>query len=161
MDAIDIRKATIDDVPLLLRLIRGLAEYEKLSDKVTATESDLREHLFGPDAKAEAVIARSAGQPVGLAVYVTVYSTFSGKPGLYLEDLYVDPEYRGRGIGRRLISWVARQGAQSGCVRMNWSVLDWNEPALAFYDSLGAEPVKSWVGYSISGDAFQRLAGQD
>jgi GNAT superfamily N-acetyltransferase len=160
MPAISIQPAATSDIPLLLQLIKGLAAYEKLSDKVTATEADLREHLFGPDAKAAAAIARIDGEAAGIAVYFTVYSTFSGKPGLYLEDLFVEPAYRSRGVGRSLMAWLAKQGAERGCVRMNWSVLDWNEPALAFYDNLGAEPAKDWLGYSISGDAFLRLAEQ-
>jgi GNAT superfamily N-acetyltransferase len=147
-----------DDAAALLRLIQALADYEKLSHKVVATEEGLRQWLFGPRAVAEAVIARADGEPAGFAVFFPTFSTFAGKPGLYLEDLFVVPQWRRRGLGRRLLAHVAGLAASRGCNRVSWSVLDWNRPALDFYRGLGAEPVQEWVGYSLSGEAFERLA---
>lgn len=153
-----IEPATARDVPVVLLMIGGLAEYEKLSHKVVATEDGLRESLFGPRPAAEVVIARAGGEPAGFAVFFPTFSTFQGKPGLYLEDLFVVPRWRRHGLGRKLLAHVAATAAARGCNRLGWSVLDWNQPALDFYRSLGAEPVQEWVGYGLAGEAFERLA---
>lgn len=153
-----IEPATERDVPVVLQMIRGLAEYEKLSHKVVATEEGLRKSLFGPRAAAEVVIARAGDEPAGFAVFFPTFSTFQGKPGLYLEDLFVVPRWRRHGLGRKLLAYLAATAAARGCNRLSWSVLDWNRPALDFYRSLGAEPVQEWVGYGLSGEAFNRLA---
>jgi len=150
--------ATDADVPALLRLIRGLAEYERLSHLVVATEEALRAALFGHRPVAEAILARVDGEVVGFAVFFPSFSTFAGRPNMYLEDLYVEPQWRRRGAGRKLFAHVARVAAARGCGQMSWSVLHWNEPALNFYRGLGAAPVKDWVGYHLSGESFRRLA---
>jgi GNAT superfamily N-acetyltransferase len=153
-----LRAATVDDAALLLSLIRALAEYEKLAHECVATEASLREHLFGPRPYAEAIIAEADGQPAGFALFFHNYSTFVGKPGIYLEDLFVKPEYRGLGIGKRLLVEVARLGVERGCGRYEWTVLDWNEPAIRFYESLGAEMKREWIIHRVSGEALSRLA---
>jgi GNAT superfamily N-acetyltransferase len=153
-----LRAATVDDAALLLSLIRALAEYEKLAHECVATEASLREHLFGPRPYAEALIAEADGQPAGFALFFHNYSTFVGKPGIYLEDLFVKPEYRGLGIGKRLLVEVARLGVERGCGRYEWTVLDWNEPAIRFYESLGAEMKREWIINRVSGEALSRLA---
>ena len=157
---IDIRihPAIERDVPAVLRLIKGLAEYERLTHKVVATERGLHAALFGSRPVAEAILARVSDEPVGFAVFFPTFSTFAGRPNLYLEDLYVELPWRRKGVGRRLIAHVARIAAARGWSQMSWSVLDWNAPALDFYRSLGAEPVTEWVGYRIGGDALSRLA---
>ena len=157
---IDIRidPATERDVPALLSLIKGLAEYERLAHKVVATEDGLHAALFGPRPVAEAVLGRVSAEPVGFAVFFATFSTFAGRPNMYLEDLYVEPPWRRKGVGRRLIAHVARIAMVRGWGQMSWSVLGWNEPALSFYRGLGAEPVTEWVGYRIGGEAFSRLA---
>jgi GNAT superfamily N-acetyltransferase len=156
--AIRIDPAIERDVPAVLRLIKGLAEYERLTHKVVATETGLHAALFGPRPVAEAILARVSAEPVGFAVFFPTFSTFAGRPNMYLEDLYVELPWRRKGVGRRLIARVARIAAARGWSQMSWSVLDWNEPALDFYRSLGAEPVTEWVGYRIGGEAFSRLA---
>lgn len=158
---IRILPATEQDVPLLLRLIQCLAEYEKLSDEVTATEEGLRETLFGENPAAEVILAYAGVEPVGFAVYFGNYSTFLGRPGLYLEDLFVLPEWRNRGIGRRILSNLARIAVERGCGRMEWSVLDWNEPALRFYRSLGAQAMDQWTVYRLAGDALRQFGSSD
>lgn len=155
---ISIDAAGPGDVPLILDLIRELAEYERLSHAVTATEEDLRQTLFGPQAYAHTLIARLGGQPAGFAVYFFNYSTFLGKPGLYLEDLYVRPAARRQGVGQRLLAHLAGIGLERGCGRMEWAVLDWNERAIAFYVSLGASPNEEWTTYRLSSEALRRLA---
>lgn len=154
-----IRAATIDDVPLILRFIRGLAEYERLADQVVATEDGLRETLFGPRPYAEVVIAEEGGEPAGFALFFHNYSTFLGRPGIYLEDLFVLPEMRGRGIGRALLAHLAKLAVQRGCGRLEWWVLDWNEDAIRFYRSLGAQPMDDWTVFRVAGHALARLAG--
>ena len=148
------------DVPLILDLIRDLAEYEKLSDQVTATEADIARSLFGEQPRAEAVIARLDGEAIGFALFFHNYSTFLGRPGLYLEDLYVRPAFRGRGFGRRLLVHLARIAVDRGCGRFEWSVLDWNAPAIAAYRRAGAVPLEDWTVYRLTGDALKRLAGE-
>lgn len=154
-----IRPATVDDTPVLLSLIKGLAEYERLSHEVTATEDDLRRSLFGPRPSAEALIAYADAEPVGIAVFFPNYSTFLGRPGLYLEDIFVLPQWRGHGLGKLLMAHLAREAVRRGCGRLDWSVLDWNEPAIGFYRSLGAQPADAWTTYRLTGEALERLGG--
>ena len=153
-----IEPAGQSDIPLILTFIKGLAEYEGLA--AVATEEDLVEAFFGPRASAEAVIAYSDTEPVGFAVFFHTYSTFLGRPGLYLEDLFVLPEWRGRGAGRRLLSYVANVAVARHCGRLEWSVLDWNAPAIKFYRGLGARPEDEWTVYRLTGDALERLGGE-
>ena len=150
--------ATGNDTAVVLRMIEGLAEYEKLSDRVRATEAGLREHLFGPSPAAEVSLAYLGEEPVGFAVFFPSFSTFACQPGIYLEDLFIEPAWRGRGFGRQLLAHVAKIGVARGCDRMNWAVLPWNEPAIEFYRRLGAERVTEWDGFKIAGEAFERLA---
>jgi GNAT superfamily N-acetyltransferase len=153
-----ISPATETDIPIILSLIRGLAEYEKLSHEVVATEALLLEHLFGPRPVAEVRIARLDETVAGFALYFHNFSTFLGRPGIYLEDIFVRPEFRGRGVGRALLKEVARVAAERKCGRLEWSVLDWNEPAIKFYQSLGAKPMSEWTIYRMTGDAIRKLA---
>ncbi|NER32961.1 MAG: GNAT family N-acetyltransferase [Oscillatoria sp. SIO1A7] len=139
-----IRPATRDDVPVLFELIKALAEYEKLSHAVTGSAEVLAEHLFGERPCAEAILAESDGQKVGYALFFYNYSTFLTKPGIYLEDLFVLSDYRGRGIGKALITYVFQLAKERGCGRVEWSVLDWNEPAQEFYRHLGADILPDW-----------------
>jgi GNAT superfamily N-acetyltransferase len=152
-----IERATEADAPLILRLIRGLAEYEKLAHEVTVTEAGLRETLFGARPAAEVIIAYTGDTPVGFALFFPNYSTFLGKPGLYLEDLFVLPEWRGHGFGRGLLTHLATLAVERGCGRFEWSVLDWNEPAIGFYKSLGATLMDGWSIFRLTGDALRRL----
>jgi GNAT superfamily N-acetyltransferase len=153
-----IRAATPDDVPLILQLIRELAEYERLSHEVRATEERLHATLFAPQPAAEALIAEVDGEPVGFAVFFASYSTWEATPGLYLEDLFVRPSARGRGLGRELLEHLARLTAARGWARLEWRVLDWNEPSIAFYKKLGAEPLGDWTVFRVAGDALKKLA---
>ena len=145
------------DVPLILRLIKGLAEYEKLAHEVVATEERLRQSLFGPHPSAEVVIAYVDDEAVGFALFFHTYSTFLGQRGLYLEDLFVLPEWRGRGAGRALLTHLARIAAERGCGRFEWAVLDWNEPAINFYKNLGAKPMHEWTIFRVAGDSLAAL----
>ena len=154
---IRIARATEADVPLILRLIQGLAVYEKLAHEVTATEAGLRETLFGARPAAEVIIGYAGDTPVGFALFFPNYSTFLGKPGLYLEDLFVLPEWRGQGFGRGMLTHLARLAVERGCGRFEWSVLDWNEPAIGFYQSLGAKLMDGWSIFRVTGDALQKL----
>ncbi len=155
-----IEPATERDVPLLLTLIRGLADYERLSDRVSATEENLRASLFGERPYAEAVLAYDGNRPVGYAIYFFTYSSFQGLPGLYLEDLFVLPDSRGSGVGRRLLTFLAQKALGRGCIRMEWAVLNWNEPAIGFYKSLGAEQMNEWSVYRLSGEKLEEMAGE-
>jgi GNAT superfamily N-acetyltransferase len=156
---ITVRDAVEADVPVIARLIRELAQYERLADAVRMTEDGLRDHLFGERRHAEVLIAQTeAGQPVGFALFFHNFSTFEGRPGIYLEDLYVTPEARGTGAGRALMKRLAQAAEQRGCARLEWSVLDWNETALDFYRRLGAHPNEGWTTYRLSGDALAALA---
>ena len=157
MARIDIRPATAHDVPLVLALIRELAEYEKLSDEVCATEDQLRSTLFGIRPVAEVIIASDDDRPVGFAVFFANYSTFLGRPGLYLEDLFVRPEARGLGIGRALLEYLARLTVERGWGRLEWRVLDWNEPSIAFYKRIGAQPLSDWTVFRVAGAALREL----
>lgn len=155
-----IRPATSEDVPTILRLIRGLAEYEKLLHEVEATEAKLQATLFPTDgsrAAAECRLAWLGATPVGLTIFFTNYSTFLAKPGLYLEDLFVLPEFRGRGVGKALLLDLAKLANQRGCGRMEWTVLDWNEPAIAFYESIGAVRKTEWQICRLTGDALAKF----
>jgi GNAT superfamily N-acetyltransferase len=154
-----IERATERDVPLILQLINGLAVYEKLAHEVTATEAGLRETLFGERPAADVIIGYAGDTPVGFALFFPNYSTFLGKPGLYLEDLFVLPEWRGHGFGRGLLTELARIAVARGCGRFEWSVLDWNEPAIGFYKSLGARMMDGWSIFRVTGDALTKLAG--
>jgi GNAT superfamily N-acetyltransferase len=158
--ALRIEQATERDVPLILRLIKGLADYEKMADEVTATEEGLRATLFGPHPSAEVVIAYAGDAPAGFALFFHNYSTFLSKPGLYLEDLFVVPELRGHGFGKALLAHLAALAVERGCGRFEWSVLDWNEPAIGFYKKLGAKPMDAWTIFRVTGDALHALARQ-
>jgi len=153
-----IERATERDVPLILRLIKELAEYERMSDEVIATEDGLRRTLFGPRPAAEVVVGYAGDEPAGFALFFHNYSTFLGKPGLYLEDLFVVPKFRGRGYGKALLVHLARLAVERGCGRFEWSVLDWNEPAIGFYKKLGATPMEAWTIMRVTGDALHKLA---
>jgi GNAT superfamily N-acetyltransferase len=153
-----IRPATTADLPAICHLIRDLADFEHLSHQVTLDESRLRQHLFGPRPFAEVLLAEEAGEVVGFALFFHNYSTFLGRPGIYLEDLFVRPEFRGRGHGKALLSAVAEVAVQRGCGRLEWAVLDWNSRAIGFYQSLKAEALKEWFLYRLSGDALVAAA---
>ncbi len=154
-----IRPATAADAAAIARLIRALAEYEHLSHAVTMDEERLREHLFGPRPFAETLLAEDGGQVVGYALFFPTYSTFRGRPGLYLEDLFVEPAHRGKGHGKALLAAVARLAVERGCGRLEWSVLNWNEPAIRFYRSVGAAPVDGWTAYRLAGEALRAAGG--
>ena len=156
--AIRIERATERDVPLILRLIRGLADYEKLAHDVTATEAGLQETLFGARPAADVIIAYAGETPAGFALFFPNYSTFLGKPGLYLEDLFVLPEWRGHGLGLALMKRLAEIAVERGCGRFEWSVLDWNEPAIGFYQGLGARLMDGWSIVRVTGAALTKLA---
>ena len=160
MTDIVIRPAVREDVPRILAFIRELAEFEKLAHEAMADPADVTEHLFGTRPYAEALMAEAGGEPAGFALFFHNYSTFAGKPGIYLEDLYVRPVFRGQGVGKRLISRIAALAVERGCARFEWSVLDWNEPAIRFYRSLGAIGMDEWTVQRLDGEALQRLAGQ-
>jgi GNAT superfamily N-acetyltransferase len=153
-----IEPATRADVPLVLQFIRDLAEYERLRVEVVATEADIDRWIFGDGAVAETVIARESGRPVGFALYFPVFSTFLGRPGIYLEDLFVREDARGHGVGRALLTYLARVAVERGWGRVEWSVLDWNASAIAFYERLGAEILGDWRRCRLTGDALTRLA---
>jgi GNAT superfamily N-acetyltransferase len=153
-----IQSATITDVPLILEFIKALAKYEKLSHEVTATEELLKETLFGKQKVAEVIIGYYEETPVGFALFFHNFSTFVGKPGIYLEDLFVKQEYRGKGFGKALLKHVAKIAKEKNCGRFEWSVLDWNEPSIKFYKSLGAKPLHDWTIFRVSGESLTELA---
>jgi GNAT superfamily N-acetyltransferase len=157
-DTITIRPATASDVPTILGFIRGLAKYERLEDACVATEESLAATLFGARAYAEVVFACIDGTPVGFALFFHNYSTFLAQPGIYLEDLFVNPEVRGRGIGKLLLQWLAKTAVERDCGRLEWSVLDWNEPSILFYKSLGAVPMSEWQIFRLTVPALGALA---
>src|SRR5262249_31881596 len=150
--------ATERDVPLILQLIKGLAEYERLADQVIADEEGLRASLFGASRAAEVLIAYADAQPVGFALFFHNYSTFLGQRGLYLEDLFVQPEWRGRGAGKALLQHLARVAVERNCGRLEWAVLDWNMPAIKFYQRMGARPMHDWTVFRLTGDSLTSLA---
>ncbi len=150
-------RATAADVPVILQMIRGLADYENLSHMVEATEDKLRETLFGDRPGAEVLLAYLDGRCEGFALFFPNYSTFLAKPGIYLEDLYVNPEARGKGLGLALLREIARLAVERGCGRVEWSVLDWNAPSIGFYKKLGAVPMDEWTIFRLTGDALTNL----
>ena len=158
--SISIRQATSEDVALILGFIQQLADYEKLSHEVVATEADLRNSLFGDNPVAHVVIAEADGEPAGFALYFYNFSTFLGKPGLYLEDLFVNPKYRGLKIGKSLLIHLAKTALEQGCGRFEWSVLDWNTPAIEFYRAMGASGMEGWTIQRVTGDALVELAAK-
>lgn len=156
-----IRPARAEDCETLAGLIRDLAIYEELEHEARATADDLRRDLFGPRVHAEALLAEEGSEPVGFALFFHNYSTFRGRPGLYLEDLFVRPSHRGKGLGKRLLARLAKIAVGRGCARFEWSVLDWNEPSIGFYRALGALPMDEWTTYRVDGLALARLAELD
>ena len=159
MKTLSIRPATIADAEQILRFIVDLAIYEKAEDEVTATLEDIEKTIFGDGSSAYGVIGELDGKPIGMAVYFYNYSTWLGKNGLYLEDLYVSPEYRGLGMGKKLLSHLAAIALENDCGRMEWRVLDWNQPAIDVYEGLGAVAQPEWIGYRLVGEELAKLAG--
>lgn len=153
-----IRPASRADLGVIAQLIRALAEYERLSDKVVFREDQLREHLFGSRPYAEVLLAEENGVVVGFALFFHNFSTFLGQPGIYLEDLFVMPEFRGKGHGKALLQALSRLAVERGCGRLEWAVLTWNEPAIEFYKSMGAVPMNDWYVYRLSGEALDGMA---
>lgn len=156
----EIKAATASDAPVILSFIKKLAVYEKLADEVTATEDTLRETLFGERRYAEVIIGYHRGEPAGFALFFHNYSTFLGRPGIYLEDLYVDEQHRGKGFGKALLAHLARLTKERNCGRLEWSVLDWNEPSINFYKSLGARPMDDWTIFRVTGESLDKLANE-
>ena len=156
-----IRQATEADVPLLLDFIRGIADYEKRLHEVVATEESIRESLFGKESTAEGLIAECDKEPMAFAVYFHNFSTFVGRRGLYLEDLFVKPALRRQGIGKKLLTYLAKIAVDRGCSRFEWAALDWNKPAIRFYEELGAQKMEEWRLFRMSGAALERLAASD
>jgi len=152
-----IRRAEQEDVPVLLQFIKKLALYERLSHVVTATEELLRRNLFGEKSVAQAILAEYQGAVAGFAVFFYNFSTFEGKPGIFIEDLYVDESHRGEGLGLAMFMHVARLAKEQGCGRLEWSVLDWNVPAIRLYENLGAEPLSDWTSYRLTGKALRKI----
>jgi GNAT superfamily N-acetyltransferase len=155
-----IRYAEPSDVPVIAELIRALARFERLEHEVTMTESRLEKSLFGPRPYAETLLADEDGQAAGFALFFHNFSTFLARPGIYLEDLFVVPEQRGRGIGRALLERLAQVAVERDCGRLEWAVLDWNRDAIAFYERLGAKPNSEWTVYRLAGDSLHALAGE-
>jgi GNAT superfamily N-acetyltransferase len=160
-ESIRIAPVAEHDVPTLFRLVQALADYERLAHLVVATEADFRDALFGARPAIEAVLAWADGKPAGYALWFHTFSTFLGKRGLYLEDLFVLPEYRGQGIGRALLSHLAGIAVERGCGRMEWVVLDWNEPAIGFYKRIGGEPLDDWKVFRLTGKALEALGSKE
>ncbi len=156
-----LRPARENDLDTIIRLIQGLAEYEREPDSVTLEREELRLNLFGPRPYAEVIMAETdAGENAGFALFFHNFSTWTGKPGIWLEDLFVWPELRGQGFGKALLVELARIAVERGCSRFEWSVLDWNEPSIAFYKALGAVPMDEWTTYRVAGEALTNLAAQ-
>ena len=155
-----LRPVGVADIPQVYAFIRELAEYEKLTHEVVATEADIRVALFGPRPYVECLFACLDGKPVGFALWFHSFSTFKGKPSLYLEDIYVRPAVRGRGLGTRMLAELARLAMERGCSRFEWTLLDWNAPSIAFYKGLGAVPADDWTIYRVTGEALQKLAAR-
>jgi GNAT superfamily N-acetyltransferase len=152
-----IREATVADVPMICQLIRALAEYEHLSHEVVLDEDRIKEHLFGPRPCVEALVAQEGKEIVGFALFFTNYSTFLGRPGIYLEDIFVLPQHRGNGHGKALFQRVAQIAVQRGCGRLEWAVLDWNKPAIDFYEGMGAVSLNEWTVYRLTGEALKAV----
>jgi GNAT superfamily N-acetyltransferase len=157
--SVAVRPAAPDDAGVIFGFIRGLAEYEKLADELVAGPDDIAGALFEPSPRVFCDIAEADGRPVGLALWFYTYSTFRGRHGMWLEDLYVDPEARGRGVGKALLAHLARRCLDEGLPLLEWAVLDWNAPAIALYDGVGAEVLGGWTNRQLEGDALERLAG--
>jgi len=155
-----IRDTTVEDSELILNFIKKLAEYEQLSHEVVATVETLRETLFGEKAYAEVVIGEFEGVPAGYALFFHNFSTFTGRPGIYLEDIYINKEMRGKGFGKCLLAYIAKLAVERNCTRVDWSVLDWNEPSIQFYRSIGAIPMEAWTVQRLHGDALLSFAGE-
>lgn len=155
-----IRDTTVEDSELILNFIKKLAEYEQLSHEVVATVETLRETLFGEKAYAEVVIGEFEGVPAGYALFFYNFSTFTGRPGIYLEDIYINKEMRGKGFGKCLLAYIAKLAVERNCTRVDWSVLDWNEPSIQFYRSIGAIPMEAWTVQRLHGDALLSFAGE-
>ncbi len=155
--AVTLRYAEETDVEIILGLIRGLAEYERLSHEVTADVETLRTSLFDGRRVAEVVLAENAGIPIGFALFFHNFSSFLGRPGIYIEDIYVEPAWRGKGVGRELLRFIARHAKARGCGRLEWSVLDWNEPAIAFYRKLGGRMLDDWRIFRVAGETLDEL----
>ncbi len=151
--------ADASQIPIILSFIRKLAEYEKLAHEVVADETLLREFIFGPKPASEVLLAFIGDRPVGFAIFFTSFSTFAGRPGLYLEDLFVDQDARGQGVGKALLSQVAKLAVVRGYARLEWTVLDWNQPSIEFYHRLGAVPLSDWTKYRLTGEALENVAG--
>ena len=160
IDGFTIRHAEESDVPLILWFVKELANYEKLSHEVIATKEDFRQYLFGEKQFAEVVIGENHSNPVGYALYFYNFSTFTGRPGIYLEDLYVKPEERGKGFGKALLAYLAKLAVDQKCGRYEWAVLDWNEPSINFYESIGATIMKEWIINRVTGDSLLKLASE-
>lgn len=160
-EGLTIAPARESDIPLILDFVRKLAEYERLSTEVIADEGALRESLFGPRPAAEALLAWWAAEPVGFAVYFHSFSTFVGRPGIYLEDLFVLPEFRGRGIGKAVLVYLAKIARDRNCARLEWAVLDWNQPAIDFYRSLGAVPLQDWTVFRLTESKLDQITKQN
>lgn len=158
-EKLDIRQATEKDIPLVLGFIKKLAEYEKMPHEVVATEDLLRKNLFERK-MAEVILGFHQDQPVGFALFFHNFSTFLGKPGIYIEDLYVEPKFRSRGFGREMLSYLARLAKERECGRLEWWVLDWNKSAIGFYEKIGAKPMNEWTVYRVTGKALDKLAAQ-
>ena len=158
MKGIEIRDAIENDSAQILMFIKELASYENAIEEVVAEEKDIRESVFGSNSNVRALICTLDEKPIGFAVYFYNYSTWQGRKGLYLEDLYVSPEHRGVGAGKELLQYLAKIAVSQGCGRFEWSVLDWNEPAIKFYDSIGAKQKKEWLGYQLTGSALSEFA---
>ena len=156
---IQIRKAAVEDAALILRFVTELAIYEKAENEVVATVSDIRDSLFGGKSTTNGIICNIDNEPAGFAVYFLNYSTWLGKHGLYLEDLYISPNHRGAGAGKALLKYLAKIAISMNCGRFEWSVLDWNQPAIQFYQSIGAKPQSEWVGYRLEGKCLEEFAG--
>ena len=156
--SLSIRPALAEDVPAILQMVRELASYENLLDEVTATPTRMRKALFGSSPQAHAILAECGKEPVGMAVFFFNFSTFQARPGLYLEDLYVKEAFRRRGYGERMLRYLAKVAAQNGCGRFEWAVLDWNLPAIRFYEKMGAEVLKEWRMCRVSGPSLPALA---
>lgn len=158
MSTVQIRDAQAEDSALILRFVRELARYEKAEHEVTATQADIDASIFGDGSTVRALVCEADGEPIGFAVYFFNYSTWQGRRGLYLEDLYVTPERRGSGAGKALLKHLAGIAVAAGCGRFEWSVLDWNEPAIKFYESIGARAKTEWVGYQLAGPALEAFS---
>jgi len=157
---LQIRPGELEDVPLIAELIRDIARYEKLEHEVVMTEEKLTDGLFGERRYAETLIAENDGEPMGFALFFHSFSTFLAQPGIYLEDLYVVPDQRGKGVGRALLERLAQLAVDRGCGRLEWAVLDWNKDAIGFYERLGAKPNSDWTVYRLTGEPLRALAGE-